>query len=262
MNELIVIPQPQPQIELEAERREDFAPFKPTASPWWKTFGTPAAALALVFGIGWSVSARISDSWRDPSPDLIAAQSAAKLAADSAAEAMGAAQAQRQEIAALRGNVDSLKNKLEAQAQKTRAAETTIAGLQNSLSEQRADAAATTSQLQATIEKIQSQAEKPADRTAVSTIARPLPKPVPKPAPNSLTRTVAAPAPLTPYRAFVLRDIEDGRAVVEGPRGLEEVGPGDYLPGGARVERIEKRGANWVVRTDRGAINPDGRWDD
>ena len=66
---------------------------------------------------------------------------------------------------------------------------------------------------------------------------------------------------LTPYRAFVLRDIEDGRAVVEGARGLEEVGPGDVLPGGARVERIEKRGANWVVLTDRGAINPDGRWD-
>ncbi len=257
MNELMIVPQPQPQIELEAEKREDFAPSKPTASPWWKKYAAPAAGLALVFGIGWSVTARISDASRDPSPELIAAQSAAKLAADSAAEALGAAQAQRQEIAALRGNVDNLKSKLETQAQKTHAAETTIAALQKSLSEQRAEAAATTSQLQAKMEKIQSQAEKPTDRTAVSTIARPLPKT----SPNALSRTVAAPAPLTPYRAFVLRDIEDGRAVVEGAGGLEEVGPGDHLPGGARVERIEKRGPNWVVLTDRGAINPDGRWD-
>ena len=260
MKELIIVPQPQsdPYIEPELRAPEDFARFEPTRSPRWKTFVAPAAALALVFGLGWSVTARISESWRDPSPEMIAAQSAAKLAADSAAEALGAAQAQRQEIAALHGSLDSLKSKLEAQAQKTHAAETTIAALQKSLSEQRADAAATTSQLQAKIEKIQSQAEKPADRTPVATI----PKPLPKPAPNSLSRTVAAPAPLTPYRTFVLRDIEGGRAVVEGPRGLEEVGPGDYLPGGARVERIEKRGANWVVLTDRGAINPDGRWDD
>ncbi|MGO9390070.1 hypothetical protein [Rhodoblastus sp.] len=251
MNELMIVPQPRPQprIELEAEKREDFAPSKPAASPWWKSLAAPVA-LALVFGIGWAVSARVGDTSRDPSPEMVAAQNAAK-------EALGATQAQRQEIAALRGNVDSLKSKLEAQAQKTHAAETTIAALQKSLSEQRADAAAATSQLQAKIEKIQSQAEKPADRNPVSTIARPLPRP----SPNSLTRTVAAPAPLTPYRAFVLRDIEDGRAVVEGARGLEEVGPGDVLPGGARVERIEKRGANWVVLTDRGAINPDGRWD-
>jgi hypothetical protein len=76
-----------------------------------------------------------------------------------------------------------------------------------------------------------------------------------------LPRPVTAQAPTGIYRAYVLRDIADGRAVVEGAQGLEEVGPGDVLPGGARVQRIEKRGPNWVVLTDRGAINPDGRWD-
>jgi hypothetical protein len=71
------------------------------------------------------------------------------------------------------------------------------------------------------------------------------------------------PAPATgPYRAFVLRDIDNGRAVVEGAHGLQDVGPGEVLPGGARVERIERRGPDWVVLTDRGVIQPDGRWED
>jgi hypothetical protein len=34
------------------------------------------------------------------------------------------------------------------------------------------------------------------------------------------------------------------------------------LPGGARVERLERRGHEWVVVTNRGVIAPDGRWDD
>jgi Skp family chaperone for outer membrane proteins len=264
MNELIILP-PKPGARVEPDLRasKDFASFESSHTPRWKTFAATAAALALVLGIGFTVSARIGDSQR-PSPELIAAQGAAKIAADSAAEALNAAQAQRQkteqEIAALRGNVESLKSKLDAQAQKTHAAEATIASLQKNLSDQRAEAAAATSQLQARIEKVQSQAAaKPApDRTPVSSIGKPLPKP----SPQVLPASIATRAPLGPYRAFVLRDVEDGRAVVEGPRGLEEVGPGDMLPGGARVERIERRGPNWVVLTDRGLINPDGRWDD
>jgi hypothetical protein len=51
-------------------------------------------------------------------------------------------------------------------------------------------------------------------------------------------------------------------AVVESSTGLDEVGPGDTLPGGARVERLEKRGREWVLVTNRGVIAPDGRWED
>jgi hypothetical protein len=65
-----------------------------------------------------------------------------------------------------------------------------------------------------------------------------------------------------PYRAYVLRDVSDGVAVVESEDGAEEVSPGDVLSGGARVQRIEKRGGGWVVMTDRGFIASDGRWED
>jgi hypothetical protein len=50
--------------------------------------------------------------------------------------------------------------------------------------------------------------------------------------------------------------------MVEGEEGVEEVAPGDILPGGARVQRIERRGGGWIVMTDRGYIAPSGRWAD
>ena len=264
MTDMIILPPPKDKLRVEPELRapEDFVSYEPTRPSYWKTFAAPAGALVLVLGIGWMVASSINDAARGPSPDMIAAQAAA----DSAAQALNAAQAERQELAALRGHVESLKAKLEAQAQKSHANETTIAALQKSMAEQRADAAATTSQLQAKLEKVQTLAtEKPADRTPVGSIGKPLPKPashvLPAAAPNGLVN-LGAQLPTAPYRAFVLRDVEDGRAVVESAQGLEEVGPGDILTGGARVQRIERRGPNWVVLTDRGFINPDGRWDD
>ena len=253
MNDMIILPPPkaEPRAEPELRAPEDFITYEPIRSPRWKTYAAPAGALVLVLGIGWMVAARINDAARAPSPDMIAAQAAA----DSAAQALNAAQTQRQELAALRNHVECLKAKLDAQAQKSHANEATIATLQKTLAEQRADAAAATSQLQAKIEKVQTLAsEKQADHMPVGSIGKPLPKP-PLSKPTALN-------PTAPYRAFVLRDVEDGRAVVEGARGLEDVGPGDVLPGGARVERIERRGPNWIVLTDRGAIAPDGRWDD
>ena len=60
----------------------------------------------------------------------------------------------------------------------------------------------------------------------------------------------------------MLRDIGPGRALVEGGGRIEEVEPGDILPGGAMVERIERRGQSWIVMTDRGYIGPDFNWDD
>ncbi len=267
MNDVILLPPPKPpakpqaeaqarpQIEIDVQPPEDIRLPPPGRSMAWKALAAPAAALVLVFGIGWTVAARINDARRGPDPDQMAAQAAAR----SAAEVLRATQAQQREIADLRGHVESLKNKLEAQAQKSHAAESTLATLQKSLAEQKAAEAAATSQLQAKLEKVRSlSTERAADRSPVASIARALPKPELKPSPKAVAAQVSTAA----YRAYVLRDVEDGRAVVEGSEGLVEVGPGDVLPGGARVEKIVRRGRDWTVLTDRGAINPDGRWDD
>ena len=64
------------------------------------------------------------------------------------------------------------------------------------------------------------------------------------------------PAPARPViRSWVVREVHDGVAVVEGPYGYREIEPGEYLPGAGRVERIERHGNDWQVVTSVGMIN-------
>jgi hypothetical protein len=53
---------------------------------------------------------------------------------------------------------------------------------------------------------------------------------------------------------FVLREIFDGVALIEGRRGIIEVAPGQNIAGIGRVEKFERRGRQWVVVTDKGFI--------
>ncbi len=71
------------------------------------------------------------------------------------------------------------------------------------------------------------------------------------------------PPPATPVRSarnepvdgWIVREVYDGAALVEGRnRRLYEVAPGGVVPGVGRVESIERRGRSWVVLTDKGFI--------
>lgn len=59
-----------------------------------------------------------------------------------------------------------------------------------------------------------------------------------------------------PARGYVLRRVENGLALVEGPRGLRQVSPGTVLPGAGRVISIRSTGAGWVVVTSETIIGP------
>lgn len=59
-----------------------------------------------------------------------------------------------------------------------------------------------------------------------------------------------------PARGYVLRRVSGGIAVVEGPSGLRQVGPGAVLPGAGRVVSIRFTGAGWVVVTSETIIGP------
>jgi hypothetical protein len=81
--------------------------------------------------------------------------------------------------------------------------------------------------------------------------AMPVSAPLPPPAPSS----AAKPARDEPVDGWVVREVYDGSALVEGRnRRLYEVAPGGMVPGVGRVEAIERRGRNWVVLTDKGVI--------
>jgi hypothetical protein len=81
--------------------------------------------------------------------------------------------------------------------------------------------------------------------TAASTAAAAaVPLPAPKP----------AVARLPAVEGWILRDITDGGALIEGRGGLYEVYAGDPVPGLGRVDAIRKQDGRWVVVTSRGLI--------
>jgi hypothetical protein len=54
---------------------------------------------------------------------------------------------------------------------------------------------------------------------------------------------------------WVVRDVYDGIALVESPRGSIEVTPGENIPGAGTVKSIERRGTGWIVITSRGLVD-------
>ncbi len=54
---------------------------------------------------------------------------------------------------------------------------------------------------------------------------------------------------------WVVRDVYDGIALVESPRGSIEVAPGEFIPGAGMVKSIQRRGGGWIVITSRGLVD-------
>ena len=74
--------------------------------------------------------------------------------------------------------------------------------------------------------------------------AAPVPLPVPKP----------EVARLPTVQGWVLRDVVDGGALIEGRQGIFEVYAGDPVPGLGRVDAIRKQDGRWVVVTSKGLV--------
>lgn len=76
--------------------------------------------------------------------------------------------------------------------------------------------------------------------------------------PRAATRDAGAPARARadgpPMPGFTLRDVFDGKALVESRSSLSVVKPGSMLEGAGEVLSIEKHGERWVVLTQNGVI--------
>jgi len=85
------------------------------------------------------------------------------------------------------------------------------------------------------------------------------PAPQAKPAPaaatvsNETTGSIDRPK----LQGYWLVEADEGYAVIDGRDGPQQVAPGDVLPGIGRVQRIERRGRDWVVVTSAGVIAGD-----
>ncbi|MDA9389168.1 hypothetical protein WN73_00190 [Bradyrhizobium sp. CCBAU 45394] len=84
-------------------------------------------------------------------------------------------------------------------------------------------------------------------------------------APTQVATAAAAPAPvpaapktevgrLPTIEGWVLRDVANGGALIEGRGGLYEVYAGDPIPGVGRVDAIRRQDGRWVVVTSKGLI--------
>ena len=84
---------------------------------------------------------------------------------------------------------------------------------------------------------------------------------------KEVTGSISPPATATPATApkpemarlptldgWVLRDVANGMALIEGRRGMFEVYAGDPIPGLGRVDAIRRQDGRWVVVTGKGLI--------
>ena len=212
---------------------------------------------------------------------------------DSAAETLGRLQ---QDIGSLRTGVAGLKATADAnrQDETIRALKKSVDALKAELDQTRASNTATLAQISAKIERpdrdtspklsdiaarldkldrdpgpklgeiasrldrIEKQVSSPATTGSIAATPHAAAQtPAPAPSVSAQAAERSKPAALGSY---VLRDVYDGIALVEGRNGgIREVTPGQLLPGAGEVRSIERRGRAWIVVTSRGVID-DSTW--
>jgi hypothetical protein len=101
------------------------------------------------------------------------------------------------------------------------------------------------------------------DRLRATPQALPVPVAAAPVAPKDVTGSIA-PAAGTPAQVevarlptvegWVLRDVANGGALIEGRQGMFEVYAGDPVPGLGRVDAIRRQDGRWVVVTSKGLI--------
>jgi hypothetical protein len=161
------------------------------------------------------------------------------------------------ELAALRTSLEQASKHSAAQIGKT-------TDRLDKVEKAQAEPAAKLAKLSETVEKLRTASlATPAPVPAAAAAAAPV---APKESTGSIQTANAGPAqvPLpTPkpevarlptVEGWVLRDVANGSALIEGRQGIFEVYAGDPIPGVGRVDAIRKQDGRWVVVTSRGLI--------
>jgi hypothetical protein len=122
-----------------------------------------------------------------------------------------------------------------------------------------AEPAAKLAKLSETVEKLRAAPVAPMPVAAAPAAAKDVTGSIAAPATAAAT-PVPLPAPkpevarLPTVEGWVLRDVANGGALIEGRRGIYEVYTGDPVPGVGRVDAIRKQDGHWVVVTSKGLI--------
>jgi hypothetical protein len=261
-------------------------PRKPAAvkSSFFRRHGALAAGIVLALGLGAYAGTQIgldrpgdSAVGQSPSVNVAAALPWKREVAMASTQTREIARL-KEELRGVRTQVDALKaNPDQArQAQELRALRASLETLKEGVTAMRSDTANAIAQVSASqpskpteqrIEKIADRLERlerqVADPITTAAIApkTEAPKPAALPDPHALPTPadVAAAGQKIEVRPkifqnYVLREVADGVALIEGPDGLREVWPGRGIPGAGKVTSIEKQAGKWVVITSEGLI--------
>lgn len=138
-------------------------------------------------------------------------------------------------------------------AERSRSIDDAIARFNADLASVKANVETTTKINSNKLAKLSETVDKLKPSEVTGSIAPPLPASVPSAPPSA-----AAPATqfsrLPIVDGWVLREVADGGALIEGQQGVYEVFAGDPLPGAGRIEAIRRQDGRWVVVTTRGLI--------
>ncbi|MFI5011865.1 MAG: hypothetical protein ACHQAY_05925 [Hyphomicrobiales bacterium] len=277
-------PSDQPAIELPRSGRE--LVILPPQAPrdfrrHLRNFGIAASCLGIAAALGWGAGAHLGAA-PPPMPKVAGLQKAdvAQLVGQSEATQRQETRQLADEVRALKAGLAGLQTSLDRgrPGDDVKALKASVEALKQGLDAAKSDTAGALSQLsgkldradQGTAQKLAQIAErldrlerKP-DPMPVGSIMpqppvrptslQPLPlPPVPQP-PAKVTDASAQSPQKAPIQGWVLRDVYDGIALVEGRGGYREVQVGEAIPGAGKVEAIEKRGRRWVVVTSQGLI--------
>lgn len=144
------------------------------------------------------------------------------------------ANAVNERLAQLSSDIDSLKSKLDAANRNTGTQFSSVTDRLDRAEKAAAEPAARIAKISEAVERMERKSVASADVTGSI-----VPKQEDRP-------------PVV--EGWVLREIEDGRALVQSRLGYFEVGPGSNLPGIGRVEGIRRDEGRWVVVTAKGLI--------
>jgi hypothetical protein len=117
-----------------------------------------------------------------------------------------------------------------------------------------AEPAAKLAKLSEAVDKLRTMPVAAAPVAAVPVAAKEATGSISPPAAAPATPPKVEPGRLPTLEGWVLRDVANGGALIEGRQGMFEVYAGDPVPGLGRVDAIRRQDGRWVVVTSRGLI--------
>jgi hypothetical protein len=215
----------------------------------WREYTLRATTLALALALGWAGGSGAFSTTAEPNEEGPEWEQTAAAIRDS-----------QSDIVRLSGDVRGLKLAIEGLHEKVERAKTETLGQFTQVVEASSRLERTAKDSHTILSELTGRLEAIERRHAAVAAAKTA---TPDAADPAQTGSVEPKASAKEHRIadWILRDVDDGVALIENRRGrVREVAAGDTVPKAGRVESIERRGKSWVVVTSKGVIGSPARW--